>query len=279
MIRFFKRVIIFMLLLVAIPTTIFIIKAQLLGGNGTFSVLLLGVDTGEYGREDTGRSDIIVAATINPKTNKTIMTSIPRDTYTEIVGEGYNDKINHAYAFGGKEMSEATVSNFLNIPIDYTIAVDMGGFIDLVNSVGGITVVPNTTFEINGNYFEGGVPTNVDGEGALNYVRERYDSGGDQARQERAQEVIQEIVKKGLSPSNARNLPRFLNTAKEYISLDVGITDITVLKDSFELMSSTAENRPLVGYGEMIDGIYYEIIDEASLLEMSQAHRANLGLE
>src|SRR5690606_11033480 len=58
-----------------------------------FSVLLLGVDEREG---DRGRSDTMVVLTVNPDEKTTKMVSIPRDTYTEIVGRGTNDKINHA---------------------------------------------------------------------------------------------------------------------------------------------------------------------------------------
>ena len=50
--------------------------------------------------------------TLNPKNNSMKTVSIPRDTYTEIVGKGKSDKINHAYAFGGVDMSVATVEKF-----------------------------------------------------------------------------------------------------------------------------------------------------------------------
>ena len=50
--------------------------------------------------------------------HSTQMVSIPRDTRTEIVGKGVDDKINHAYAFGGTEMAINTVENFLDIPVD-----------------------------------------------------------------------------------------------------------------------------------------------------------------
>jgi len=67
-----------------------------------FSVLLLGVDEREG---DVGRSDTMVVLTINPTLETTKMLSIPRDTYTEIIGKSFKDKINHAYAYGGIEMS------------------------------------------------------------------------------------------------------------------------------------------------------------------------------
>ena len=62
-----------------------------------FSALILGVDEREG---DRGRSDTMIILTVNPTLQTTKMLSIPRDTYTEIVGKGYKDKINHAYAFG-----------------------------------------------------------------------------------------------------------------------------------------------------------------------------------
>jgi len=61
-----------------------------------FSVLLLGTDSGDLGRTDQGRSDTLILATINPKKETTMFVSIPRDTYTEIIGHETKDKINVA---------------------------------------------------------------------------------------------------------------------------------------------------------------------------------------
>ncbi len=55
---------------------------------------------GAYGRDtEVGRSDTMLLVTVKPKLKKTTMISI-RDSYTEIIGYGNFDKINHAYAFG-----------------------------------------------------------------------------------------------------------------------------------------------------------------------------------
>lgn len=83
-----------------------------------FSVLLLGVDTGDLGRSEQGRADSIMVMTVNPTSNESKIVSILRDTYTEIVGHGTTDKINHAYVFGGVSMSVNTVQNLLTILID-----------------------------------------------------------------------------------------------------------------------------------------------------------------
>ena len=65
-------------------------------GEDPFTVLLMGVDQGDFGRDAQGRSDTMMLLTVNPSTEKTSIVSIPRDTYTEIIGRGNKDKINHA---------------------------------------------------------------------------------------------------------------------------------------------------------------------------------------
>lgn len=72
----------------------------------------------------------------------------PRDTYTEIIGKGKSDKINHAYAFGSADMSVATVEDFLNIPINFYIEVDMEGFKDIVDAAGSIDVNNDLEFSL-----------------------------------------------------------------------------------------------------------------------------------
>ncbi|MBL5778663.1 LCP family protein [Bacillus sporothermodurans] len=76
------------------------------------SILLMGVDER---KGDRGRSDTLIAMTLNPKKGNMQMVSIPRDTRTEIIGHGTTDKINHAYAFGGPKMAIETVENFTGV--------------------------------------------------------------------------------------------------------------------------------------------------------------------
>ena len=77
------------------------LREKELTDDSSFSVLLLGIDNGAYGRDtEVGRSDTMLLVTVNPKLKKTTMISIPRDSYTEIIGYGTFDKFNDAYAFG-----------------------------------------------------------------------------------------------------------------------------------------------------------------------------------
>src|SRR5699024_5643775 len=103
----------------------------------TLNILLLGIDE-EVG--DHGRSDAIVVLTVDSKNDQMQIVSIPRDKRTEVVGKGIQDKINHAYAFGGDEMSIDTIESFLNMELDYYVSMNMDGFESLVNELGTITV-------------------------------------------------------------------------------------------------------------------------------------------
>src|SRR3954468_14217784 len=130
-----------------------------------FSVLMLGVDEREG---DSGRSDTMIVLTVNPNNNSVKMLSIPRDTRTEIIGKGTEDKINHAYAFGGIPMALDTVENFLDIPIDYYVQINMEGFKDIVDAVGGVTVNNTLDFTSEGVHFTVG-NIHLNGEKALKY--------------------------------------------------------------------------------------------------------------
>src|SRR5699024_6684635 len=90
------------------------------GNQDPFSILLLGVD----GRKGDGvRSDTMSVMTVNPTKDSSMMVSIPRETLTEIVGQGNEDKLNHAYAFGGVNMALDSTENLMNIPLDYAVQV------------------------------------------------------------------------------------------------------------------------------------------------------------
>ena len=87
----------------------------------------MGIDTGDLGRTEQGRSDTTMVVTINPKENKSTMISLDRDILTDIVGNDTQDKLNHAYAFGGAEMAINTVQELLDIPIHHYVSINMKG--------------------------------------------------------------------------------------------------------------------------------------------------------
>lgn len=229
-----------------------------------FSVLLLGIDTGELGRTEHGRSDTIIIATVNPNTKKTTLTSIPRDIYTEIVGHGTSDKLNHAYAFGGAAMSIASVENLLNVPLDHYVQINMKGLEDLVDAVGGIEVQNPLDFTQSEIHFPKG-PVMLDGTRTLAYIRMRHDDpNGDFGRQGRQRDVIQAVIKKTLSLGNITQYQTILNAVAANMKTDLTWDDMQGIaldyRDAFTTMTLDQMQAP----GGLSDGsigtkgIYYQ---------------------
>ena len=149
------------------------------------NILLLGIDNGAYGREEEdGRSDTMLLLTVNPSTKKSQLLSLPRDTYTEIVGTGSYDKLNHAFAYGKAPMVINSVEKMLDTTIDFYVQINMGGLMEFVDAVGGIEVTSPLTFTYEGRSFVEGKTELLDGESALRFARMRYDDPeGDTGRQ------------------------------------------------------------------------------------------------
>ena len=249
--------------------------------DSSFSVLLLGIDNGAYGRDtEVGRSDTMLLVTVNPKQKKTTMVSIPRDSYTEIIGYGTFDKLNHAYAFGKEQFSINSVQNMLNVPIDYYVTVDMNGLIGLVDAVGGLQITPNITFTYEEEYFEEGVIRHVDGEAALRYSRMRYDDPeGDIGRQKRQQYIIQKLVEKLLSLNSITKYEEILQTLENSVKTNFTVEKLFQVAQTHKEALQHFDSHTISGNGAMINGVYYFVIPEQEKLRISNVLRKSLDLE
>lgn len=248
--------------------------------NDSFSVLLLGIDNGAYGRgTEVGRSDTMLVVTVNEKLGKTTIVSIPRDSYTEIIGYGTNDKINHAYAFGQEKMSINSVQNMLNLPIDYYVTVDMGGLMGLVDAVGGLDITPVLTFTYEGESFTEGVDRHVDGEAALRYARMRYDDPeGDMGRQKRQQYVIQKLLEKLLNITSVTRYEEILKTLENSVRTNFTLDKLLSIKNNYPKALKNFESDKISGSGTMIGGVYYFVVPEEERLRISNVLRKSLDL-
>lgn len=242
-----------------------------------FSILLLGVDERQ---RDSGRSDTMIVLSVNPQTNNTLMVSIPRDTYTQIVGKNIKDKINHAYAFGGIEMSMNSVEKLLNIPIDYVAKVNMEGFEQVINTVGGIQIENALAFQ-EGNYtFKKGDIT-LDGEAALAYVRMRKeDPQGDFGRQNRQKQVIQAVIEEGTSLKTLLKYQNIFDILGNNISTNLTFDQIKELQQSYrESLSNIQQIHFEKGKGKTIHGVWYYMMDSNELTEVSNTLKKHLQID
>lgn len=237
-----------------------------------FSVLLLGVDEREG---DRGRSDTMVVLTVNPEDKTTKMVSIPRDTYTEIIGRGTMDKINHAYAFGGIEMSMATVENLLDIPIDYVAQVNMEGFKDIVDAVDGVNVNSPLAFD---GFSSGEIHLN--GDEALEYVRMRKeDPRGDFGRQDRQKQVIQGIMREGASVSSLVNYKDIFTALGSNVRTNMTFDEMMEVQKNYrDAVGQVDQIIVEDGYGETINGVWYYMMDEAELNEIQTVLKGHLNM-
>ena len=248
------------------------------------NVLLLGIDNGAYGRStEDGRSDTMLLLTANPSEKKAQLLSIPRDTYTEIVGMNYYDKINHAYAYGQAKMAINSVEKLFDTNIDFYMEINMSGLMEFVDAVGGIEVTSPLTFTYEGRSFEEGKKELLDGESALRFARMRYDDPeGDYGRQKRQRIVIEQLVKKMMSFNSITNFEKIMNAVSKNVKTDIPIGKIMALKNTYgpsfdHLEQAFIEERSLLLTNSIGEQIYYSYATDEELLEKSNLIREYLG--
>ncbi|MBG9984028.1 LCP family protein [Aerococcaceae bacterium DSM 111022] len=200
------------------------------------NVLLIGTDGNDLERtEDEGfvsRSDTLMLINLNPETKQTQVLSIPRDSLATVEGEP--DKINHAFAYGGAELTIETVQDFLQVPIDYYATIDMSGLEKLIDAIGGIEVTSPLTFEYRGTGFVEGETREVNGVKAMNFARMRYDDPeGEVGRQNRQKIVIKAIVDKILSPEGMSNLSEILQVVNTHVKTNVNLQEALDIYQSY----------------------------------------------
>ncbi|MFJ7919220.1 LCP family protein [Lysinibacillus fusiformis] len=228
-----------------------------------FSVLMLGVDER---KDDSGRSDTMIVITVNPEKQTMKMLSIPRDTRTEIVGHDTVDKINHAYAFGGVPMAVDTVENFLNIPIDYYVFINMEGFLQIIDTLGGVTINNDMELSYDEYHYPKGEIT-LDGNEALIFSRIRYeDPRGDFGRQIRQRQIIEAVMKKASTPSTLLKATDMLTVLGDNVRMNFTVKELIQLQGIYKKMDKDIEQLSFEqGDGERINRIWYYIPNEEEL--------------
>ncbi|MCT4478515.1 LytR family transcriptional regulator [Peribacillus frigoritolerans] len=241
-----------------------------------FSMLMLGVDERDG---DKGRSDTMIVLTVNPQKKSVKMLSIPRDTRTEIVGHGTQDKINHAFAFGGAKMSMDTVENFLDIPIDYYMKINMEGFKDIVDAVGGVTVQNDLDFTSDGIHFAKGTHT-LNGKEALAYSRMRHDDpSGDFGRQSRQRAIIEAVIKEGASLSSLTKYDEVFAALGNNIQTNLTFDDMMDIQKNYRDASKSITQSSINGNGTKIDGIYYYIVSDEEKEKVQSELKEQLSIK
>lgn len=246
---------------------------------GTVNYVLLGADGRDPDSDIEGRSDTIVVAHLNAARTKAYLISFPRDMWVTVPGLG-KTKINAAYAAGGAALTTQTLESLLDARMDHIALIDFQGFIQLTETLGGVTVSNENAFSSHGFDYPVGQIT-VQGEEALWFVRERKSlPNGDLDRAENQRKVIRAIVQKGLSPAvigNPARFTAFVGGVARYLTVDQTLTDDEIRSTALSLRLSGDDivllQAPITGFGTSPDGQSIDIVDTEKLDELGEALR------
>jgi LCP family protein required for cell wall assembly len=143
-----------------------------------------------------------------------LLMSIPRDSLVEVPGHGVT-KINGAFAFGGPKLLVQTIEQATGIRVDDYVEIGFGGFVNVVDAVGGIEICPKTAMkdpQANLDIEKG--CQEADGTTALGYARSRKTSNlGDIDRARQQREVVSAVGAEAASPWSVLNPVRYFRLA------------------------------------------------------------------
>ncbi|RYL98455.1 LytR family transcriptional regulator [Sporolactobacillus sp. THM7-7] len=240
------------------------------------TILLLGVD---QRANDRGRTDSLILLTVNPADETVKSVSIPRDTYVEIAGKEKKDKINHAYSYGGIDTSVQSVEHFLDVPIDYYVEVNMDGFKDIVDAVGGVTVTNRFAFSYEGEHYAKGQLT-LNGERALKYSRMRkLDPKGDFGRQERQRQILEQVIHEGASVKSLTHYGRILDAIGNNVKTNLTFDEMRAIQSNYKTASRHFDQVNINGSGKTVDGVYYYFVPDSERTRLSQSLRDELNIK
>jgi LCP family protein required for cell wall assembly len=230
------------------------------------NILLLGSDSristdpGAWTR-GAQRTDAIMIAHIPDDRSAVTVTSIPRDSWVTIPGHGKN-KINAGFSFGGPTLMVKTVEKLTGVRIDHVVIVDFEGFQEITDDLGGVNInVSKATKDGRASFAAG--PQTMDGETALNYVRQRHNlPGGDFDRVKRQQNWIRAVALKTLNKGTLTN-PLTVNAVLDSLTSSIAADDAFSIGKMRSLALSLRKVRgddltfltaPVAGTGRSPDG-------------------------
>ena len=202
--------------------------------DGWLNVLLLGLDTRCAGGILTGaNTDTMMVVSANTSTGEVYMFSFPRDIaqFPLYVGgtmpgywklssfAGYTKQHPETFNDPGQPSLAYEVGYLLGIPIDYYASINICGFPQLIDEIGGVDVCNTKLIQDSGYHWTDGHmgftlepgKYHMDGETALAYARSRHGSS-DFARARRQQQLLGAVRQALLTPANIARLPEIVAT-------------------------------------------------------------------
>lgn len=245
------------------------------------SIAIFGVDSDvEREADNMGqRTDTLLIASINPEKKETKLISIPRDMSSDIPGVEGNEKIAHAYAYGGPKVAMDTIRQNLDVPIDSYVTVDMDGFKKMIDIFDGVNVTSNATFNYNGSSFKEGKKENLSGDSALNYVRSRKEegAGSDEGRTARQRQVIDALAQSARESSSIFKLNKILKVSEKNVKTNLNVADLKSLYSGYKEAVQSMDKMSIDGENLIeSDGVWYFEPDQADMTDKVNEYKSNL---
>lgn len=234
------------------------------------SFLLIGVDSLDK-NQGKPRSDVMMAVHINRAAKSISLVSIPRDTRTPIEGRKNQEKINHAFAYGGPDLSLKTVNNRLGTKIPYYMVMDYEFVKDMVDIMGGVEV--DIPMEMNyedttaGNsliiHFKPG-RQKLNGEDAVKFLRFRKGyKNADLGRVQAQQQFMGAFLKELKNPAQWAKAPLFAASYQKHAKSTVPLSSLMKMAPIFvHSQEDNFRSTTLPGNPQMISGLSYFILDD-----------------
>lgn len=201
------------------------------------NILVLGVDEGGF---DNSRSDVMMVASVDVENKDVKLTSFMRDTLTYIPTSNTYQKLNHSYMEGGPEETKLAFNENFGLDIENYVVFDFDSVTTIVDFFGGYPTYVNAgeakDMSISpGNHL-------LDGEETLMYMRVRYNSGGDEGRNQRQRDVMFYILEEA-KDLNTIQLLNFSSRIMPSIRTSYNLMDIRELLDLYEIISEDMEMK------------------------------------
>ena len=201
------------------------------------NILLTGIDSSEIRAH--ALTDTLIVLTVDPATGKAAMISVPRDVarFEMWNGRMFSGKINSLLTYANNHPAEYPEGGLptlihelgflLGVPIHYYAAVDLQGFVRLVDDVGGVTIDNPRAIDDPGygGWTDGRIGFRLsagvhklDGQTALAYARSRKGSGdNDFTRARRQQQLLVALRDRLTDPSLLVKLPSIITSASSIL--------------------------------------------------------------
>lgn len=243
------------------------------------NILLVGTDNTSW---KNSRSDSMILVSLNEDTKTIKMCSFIRDTYCDFPsykGKSYADqKLTHAFAYGGAGLCIATIEHNFGIKIDNYIRVNFKSFPKVINSLGGVKInLTSAESEyLNMQGFETHAGTQrLTGEEALAYSRIRY-IDSDFKRTQRQQKVLTSIAAAAKNSSLSEiddavtKICDMIQTDLTKSQINSLVTDMLSYLDNLDSMESKTFPEQGTYTGKIIDDMWVAVADIPATAESVQ---------